>query len=128
MFFGQPASRTARLIYIATLIESFAVVTSGPELMAGSMPIFLKMNGRNRPSVVETIIAENIAAANAGTRRVTCMGWGWSALSWNIAKQINPPTIPQDTQAKRQEYPGFRYYLQQDSIIRYSQQIWMIQP
>jgi hypothetical protein len=58
-----------RVIYIATLIESFAVVTSGPELIAGSIPIRLNKNGRNNPSVVATIIAENIAVAKAKMMR-----------------------------------------------------------
>ena len=50
---------------MATLIESFAVVTRGPELIAGSMPIRRNKKGRNRPRVVATIIAENIAVAKA---------------------------------------------------------------
>ena len=54
---------------MVTLIESFAVVTSGPELIAGSIPIRLNKNGNNRPSVVATIIAENIAVPNAKTIR-----------------------------------------------------------
>ena len=58
-----------RVIYIATLMESFAVVTSGPELIAGSMPIRRNKKGRNNPSVVATIIAENIAVPNARIRR-----------------------------------------------------------
>jgi hypothetical protein len=54
-------------MYIATLMESFAVVTRGPELMAGSIPIPRNRNGRNSPSVVATMIAENIATAKART-------------------------------------------------------------
>jgi len=52
---------------MVTLIESFAVVTNGPELIAGSIPIRLNKKGRNSPKVVATIIAENIAVANART-------------------------------------------------------------
>ena len=55
---------------MATLIESFAVVTRGPELIAGSMPIRRNKKGRNKPSVVATIIAENIAVAKAKTIRI----------------------------------------------------------
>ena len=54
-------------MYIATLIESFAVVTKGPALIAGSIPILRKRNGRNKPKVVATMIAENIAKAKAKT-------------------------------------------------------------
>ena len=50
-------------------MESFAVVTNGPELMAGSMLILLNKNGRNSPSVVATIIAENMAAPKASINR-----------------------------------------------------------
>ena len=35
----QAANSTVKIMYMATLIESLAVVTSGPELMAGSIPI-----------------------------------------------------------------------------------------
>jgi hypothetical protein len=35
--------------------------------MAGSIPILLNKNGKNNPSVVDTIIAENIAVLNAAT-------------------------------------------------------------
>ena len=48
-------------------MESFAVVTRGPELIAGSIPIPRNRNGRNSPSVVATMMAENIAAAKAKT-------------------------------------------------------------
>ncbi len=48
-------------------MESFAVVTNGPELIAGSIPIRRNKNGRNKPRVVATIIAENIANPNANT-------------------------------------------------------------
>lgn len=54
---------------MATLIESFAVVTSGPELIAGSIPILRNKNGSSNPSVVATMIAENIAATKARTIR-----------------------------------------------------------
>lgn len=54
-------------------MESFAVVTSGPELMAGSMPIRRNKKGRNSPSVVATIMAENIAMPKAKIRRNGCM-------------------------------------------------------
>ncbi len=63
------AKNKVKVIYIATLIESFAVVTRGPELIAGSMPILRNKNGKNKPRVVATIIAENIAVPNAKTRR-----------------------------------------------------------
>lgn len=92
--FPQPVRMTARVIYMATLIESLAVVTNGPELIAGSVPIFLNRNGRTSPSVVETIMAENIAAANAQISRIMPIGC-CSAFSWSIAKQISPPMIPQ---------------------------------
>jgi hypothetical protein len=54
---------------MATLMESFAVVTNGPELMAGSIPIFLNKNGKVSPRVVATMMAQNMAAAKAGTSR-----------------------------------------------------------
>ena len=57
----------ANVRYIATLIESFAVVTSGPELIAGSILILLNKNGKKSPRVVDTIIAENIAMVKAIT-------------------------------------------------------------
>ena len=60
-------------MYIATLMASFAVVTSGPELMAGSIPILRNRKGRNNPSVVATIIAENMAIPNANAI------WMWLA-------------------------------------------------
>lgn len=53
-------------------MESFAVVTRGPELMAGSMPIRRNRKGRNRPRVVATIMAENIAVPKAKMRRNGC--------------------------------------------------------
>ncbi len=52
---------------MATLRESFAVVTKGPELMAGSIPIPRKRNGRSSPSIVATMMAENIATVKART-------------------------------------------------------------
>lgn len=52
-----------------TLMESLAVVTSGPELMAGSSPMRRNRNGKNSPSVVDTIIDENIASVNATAKR-----------------------------------------------------------
>lgn len=58
---------------MATLIESFAVVTRGPELIAGSIPILRNKKGRNRPSVVATIMAENMAVAKAKTIRTGSM-------------------------------------------------------
>ena len=48
----------------------FAVVTSGPELIAGSMPIRRNKNGNSNPNVVATIIAENMAVLNAKTTRI----------------------------------------------------------
>ncbi len=92
--FRQVLSETARVIYIATLIESFAVVTNGPELIAGSIPIFLNRNGSVRPSVVATIIAQNMAAAKAGTSRAIWMSV-WSGFKCSMAKQMTPPSIPQ---------------------------------
>ncbi len=58
---------------MATLIESLAVVTRGPELMAGSMPILRKRKGRNRPRVVATMMAENMAVPKAKTSRIGSM-------------------------------------------------------
>ena len=46
---------------MATLMESLAAVTRGPELMAGSMPSLRKRKGRSRPRVVATMMAENMA-------------------------------------------------------------------
>ena len=59
-------------MYIATLIESFAVVTRGPELIAGSIPIRRNKKGRNSPRVVATMMAENIAVPKAKIRRSGC--------------------------------------------------------
>jgi hypothetical protein len=44
-------------------------VTGGPELIAGFMSIRRNNNGRNKPRVVATIIAENIAVPNAKISR-----------------------------------------------------------
>ena len=81
-------------MYIATLMESFAVVTSGPELMAGSMPTFLNKKGRNRPSVVATIMAENIAIAKAKMMRIGSM-LSVIDLGPSRSPQPTPPMIPQ---------------------------------
>jgi hypothetical protein len=43
------------------------VLTSGPELIAGSIPSCLNINGKNKPKVVATIIAENMPVPNALT-------------------------------------------------------------
>jgi len=79
---------------MATLMESLAVVTSGPELIAGSMPILRKRKGRNRPRVVATIMAENIAVPNAKTIRA-----GWIVLSrilkLSSREHATPPRRPQ---------------------------------
>ena len=75
-------------------MESLAVVTSGPELMAGSMPIRRKRNGRNKPSVVATIIAENIAVPNASiSRKGTIFSAG--AFELSSSPQARPPSTPQ---------------------------------
>ena len=75
-------------------MESLAVVTSGPELMAGSMPILRNKNGKNNPSVVATIIAENIAVPNASTSR---KGSIFTAGTFELSSspQARPPNIPQ---------------------------------
>ena len=79
---------------MATLIESFAVVTRGPELIAGSMPIRRNKNGRNKPSVVATIIAENIAVPNAKTSRIGCI-FPTGPFELSKIAQASPPKIPQ---------------------------------
>ena len=80
------------------LIESFVVVTRGPELIAGSIPIFRNKNGRNSPKVVATMIAENIPVPNAITIR-TCPLNGVAAPSRPSRPgkyaQITAPIIPQ---------------------------------
>lgn len=79
---------------MATLMESFAVVTSGPELMAGSIPIRRNKNGKNKPSVVATIMAENIAVPNA---KVNCIAFTFSTDVLELIRiaQATPPKIPQ---------------------------------
>jgi hypothetical protein len=62
--------------------------------MAGSIPIRRNRNGRNRPRVVATIIAENIASPNAKIIRI-----GATTLSilpeFRRKPQAEPPIIPQ---------------------------------
>ena len=59
---------------MATLMESLAVVTSGPELIAGSKPIRRNKNGNDRPKDVEIMMAENIAIPNAIANRNCSLG------------------------------------------------------
>ena len=62
--------------------------------MAGSMPIFRNKNGKIKPSVVETIMAENIAIPNAKTSRAGSMAFSAFLVFIKIA-QVIPPKIPQ---------------------------------
>ena len=77
-------------------MASLAVVTSGPELIAGSIPIFLKRNGKNKPNVVATIIAENIAIVKASAILNPEL-FATSGLVSIAGKNahIKPPIIPQ---------------------------------
>ena len=88
------ANKRVKVIYIATLIESFAVVTRGPELIAGSMPILRNKNGKNNPRVVATIIAENIAVPNAKISRSGETLFSVVRVEINIEQTI-PPNNPQ---------------------------------
>ena len=62
--------------------------------MAGSIPVRRNKNGKNNPSVVATIIAENIAVPNA---KMSLKGSvvSMDALVWSSSAQATPPIIPQ---------------------------------
>ena len=69
-------------------------MTSGPELIAGSMPIRRNKNGRNKPRVVATMIAENIAVPNAKISRPSETAFSGALEQIKIAQAI-PPSTPQ---------------------------------
>ena len=81
-------------------MESFAVVTNGPELIAGSMPIRRNKNGKNNPNVVATIIAENIAVPNAKTIRIGGI-FSTPALELSNIAHTAPPNNPQLNATRR---------------------------
>ena len=84
---------------MVALIESLAVVTSGPELIAGSIPTFLNKNGRKSPNVVATIMAENIEMPNAMTIQRCSENWTVSVFEFPIRLDrrlhATAPIIPQ---------------------------------